>query len=59
MKVRATWEFDVDDTWGETKEQCIEIAKAEFEQDVFSNLEWEVVDDNPYPYETVLVINGQ
>ena len=30
MIVRMIWEFDVDNTWGETPEQCIEMAKTEF-----------------------------
>ena len=54
MKIKATWEFDVDDTWGETKEQCIAIAQAELkmvmQHDDFDSLEWNIVDDAPYTY---------
>ena len=53
MKVRATFEMDVDDTWGESEEECIEIAKEEFATDIWGSLVWEVVDKRHYPYPTV------
>lgn len=53
MKVRMVWEFDVDDSWGETTEECIEIAKKEFESLGVDEFNFEVVDNNKYPYETI------
>lgn len=31
--VKATWEFEVDGSWNETDDECIEIAKEEFKSE--------------------------
>ena len=53
ITVRAIWEFDVDDSWGETKEDCINIAKEEFKTIKPEDAKFEVLDDTSYPYPTV------
>ena len=50
-KVRVTWEFEVDNTWGETLEQCLEIAKEEFKTLTPDDVNFEVMeDDEKGPY---------
>ena len=43
--VKMTWEFVVDDSWGETDKECIEIAKREFETLTVNDFEFEIRED--------------
>ena len=45
-KVRVTWDFEVDDTWEETPEECLEIAKEEFKTLTPDDVKFEIVEGN-------------
>lgn len=51
MIVIATWEFDVDDSWGETPEECIKIAKNEFATITADDVEFQCRPDMSSIYE--------
>ncbi len=42
-KVMLTWEFEVDDSWGETPAECIKIAKEEFKTKDIEDLDFKVI----------------
>lgn len=43
--IKVVWEFEVDDSWGETDEMCIELAKREFETLTINDFEFEIKED--------------
>ena len=60
MVVEAVWKFEVDDSDGESKQDCVNIAKAEFNSLIKNNMlrvddmDFKVTDTTPYPYPTVI-----
>ena len=43
--VKMIWEFEVDDSWGETDKECIEIAKREFQTWTVDDFDFEIKED--------------
>ena len=43
--VKVIWEFEVDDSWGETDKECIEIAKREFQTLTVDDFDFEIKED--------------